>query len=693
MDADSSPAESPGPKTLQAHALFQSPLVSAYATRPMTQSFTPGVLTPAFSTPAFTPGKATPLLVAGCEGLTEPFLREGWKKYESQSTGRSFYRNRVTGQTQWTCPHCDPDYELKQARAAAAQLQGQPKPAGFRGSRINPSTSFARLGTSAFAVAEAADAEAEAVEAEQKAEDESENRTEPNRTYGGVLAVLEAAKEAQEEKIWRLMADAEAADAAEAAAEAAVNSAKALSASKEANVEAEVTEVADMGNPGTGLAKPNSSMVIADRAIGHKHASMGQRVLAQDHKQSSKALRSSVGAHEYKDLPKDVLLAKLDSLQTLRQQAAEDKNNNLEQRESKKESRVSAAETIWGSALVVEDVYIGLLIESEKPHLVVAVDNVVDKNYVKQGMPGYSNEEVVAGDRLIAVDGYQCDSERVEKIHSLLKGVVHTPVVLTLARNDDTMYKVEVMRHRKKDDDLRSSLFTNSVNETRAASANSSPAESVRKIAAPSAMMKLVATEFFKHSKPDSVPTSANFGASPPKRSTPDNITGAAEHAKSAGTELKRSNRVSAEHKEPGYVGLHISPNAPFSVLAVRGVMDSNYVKQGMPGYSNEEVAQGDRIMAVDGRECVSATLDVIHKLLKGFAHTEVVLTLARKGSGALYAVTLMRYEAEMSSAEREMPAGVQGTSTKRSTTKAASASSNSLQVSSSSNKILFQLL
>jgi hypothetical protein len=52
---------------------------------------------------------------------------------------------------------------------------------------------------------------------------------------------------------------------------------------------------------------------------------------------------------------------------------------------------------------------------------------------------------------------------------------------------------------------------------------------------------------------------------------------------------------------------------APFHVTAVKNMMDTNQVKQGMPGYSNQEVSPGDRIMAVDGRECVSANLAGIH--------------------------------------------------------------------------------
>ena len=75
----------------------------------------------------------------------------------------------------------------------------------------------------------------------------------------------------------------------------------------------------------------------------------------------------------------------------------------------------------------------------------------------------------------------------------------------------------------------------------------------------------------------------------------------------------KKSHMPLPERQEPGFVGLQLAQAAPFHVTAVKNMMDTNQVKQGMPGYSNQEVSPGDRIMAVDGRECVSANLAGIH--------------------------------------------------------------------------------
>jgi len=96
----------------------------------------------------------------------------------------------------------------------------------------------------------------------------------------------------------------------------------------------------------------------------------------------------------------------------------------------------------------------------------------------------------------------------------------------------------------------------------------------------------------------------------------------------------------------PGYVGLRLSQVAPYKVVLVKNVMDSNYVKQGMPGYSNEKISPGDRLITVNGRECITTNLDGIHKMLKGFAHTEVVLTLVR-ADGSVYTCRVIRHPAE----------------------------------------------
>lgn len=142
------------------------------------------------------------------------------------------------------------------------------------------------------------------------------------------------------------------------------------------------------------------------------------------------------------ELRKDISSAQMDSDQNW----SISKATRIESMESSTEPRTRT----WGSALVEEDVYIGLVIESKPPHLVAEVRGVTDVNYVQQGAPGYANEPVHVGDTLIAVDGRSCISAGVEGIHGLLKGVARTPVELTLARRGgQRRYKVTVMRHRR----------------------------------------------------------------------------------------------------------------------------------------------------------------------------------------------------------------------------------------------------
>jgi hypothetical protein len=309
---------------------------------------------------------------------------------------------------------------------------------------------------------------------------------------------------------------------------------------------------------------------------------------------ADKAASSHVGAHEYKSLPKDVLLAKLDSLHREATVEMQSKRHHWEQVRSAVKCG-AAFKATWGLALVEQDVFVGLVIKKDPPHTVISVDNVIDKNYVAQGMPGYANLHVMPGDRLVAVDGQKCYSECFA-IHDLLKGEPNTIVELTLARGNDA-FTIEVMRQPRKNNDCGESVTA---------------------------------------------------GVSDSLSSNPGSVS-CQQNSKSTGSEEGENNsRIrTVQQQEPGYVGLQLTKNAPFLVSGVRNIMDCNYVRQGVQGYSNEEVLSGDTIIAVDGRVCTNSNLATLHMLLKGFAHTQVELTLSRKDTGAVYTIQVMRHPAD----------------------------------------------
>jgi hypothetical protein len=302
-------------------------------------------------------------------------------------------------------------------------------------------------------------------------------------------------------------------------------------------------------------------------------------------------------AREYKSLPKDELFAKLDCIH--KQQGGFGDGSPWKKVKSAIACTSAFRRATWGSALIEEEVCVGLVVESKPPHNIVSVDNVVDEHYLRQGSPGYSNVEVTPGDRLVAVDGKDCASAGGGNIDNLMRGAANTLVELTLSqKNSNTMYTVRVMRQRK-DVDLDTDLVKDEELDDLAAAETRAPSIASRQ---------------------------------------------GGDHVDQVG---KKSHMPLPERQEPGFVGLQLAQAAPFHVTAVKNMMDTNLVKQGMPGYSNQEVSPGDRIIAVDGRECVSANLADIHKLLKGFAYTEVELTLARRSSGAVYTIRVMRHPAE----------------------------------------------
>ena len=54
-------------------------------------------------------------------------------------------------------------------------------------------------------------------------------------------------------------------------------------------------------------------------------------------------------------------------------------------------------------AIDSEGVHVGLQVTMEPPHAVVSVLDLVDPNFTKQGVEGYTNETVMPGDRILEV--------------------------------------------------------------------------------------------------------------------------------------------------------------------------------------------------------------------------------------------------------------------------------------------------
>ena len=58
---------------------------------------------------------------------------------------------------------------------------------------------------------------------------------------------------------------------------------------------------------------------------------------------------------------------------------------------------------IDSTSLTHEGVHVGLEVTMEPPHAVVSVLDLVDPNFTKQGVEGYTNETVMPGDRILEV--------------------------------------------------------------------------------------------------------------------------------------------------------------------------------------------------------------------------------------------------------------------------------------------------
>ena len=99
---------------------------------------------------------------------------------------------------------------------------------------------------------------------------------------------------------------------------------------------------------------------------------------------------------------------------------------------------------------VDSDAYVGLSVTTRPPHAVVSVIDLYDKNFVKQGEPGYINPTIMPGDSILEVDGTPAEHVPVDKLHHLLSGKIHTCVKIVLARElTFDQYQVNVIRHKK----------------------------------------------------------------------------------------------------------------------------------------------------------------------------------------------------------------------------------------------------
>jgi len=96
--------------------------------------------------------------------------------------------------------------------------------------------------------------------------------------------------------------------------------------------------------------------------------------------------------------------------------------------------------------------------------------------------------------------------------------------------------------------------------------------------------------------------------------------------------------------EEGGFVGLQVTEVPPHFVKQVNDLVDRNFVRHDQPGYRNPKIVPGDRILQVDGRDAEHATLDALHKMLKGPLHSTVLLSLARVDTGERYTVEALRH-------------------------------------------------
>jgi hypothetical protein len=101
---------------------------------------------------------------------------------------------------------------------------------------------------------------------------------------------------------------------------------------------------------------------------------------------------------------------------------------------------------------------------------------------------------------------------------------------------------------------------------------------------------------------------------------------------------------MSGPHKRVGFVGLEVTKRPPFIVLAVDDLIDEDYIQQGQPGYANELVMPGDKLLQVDGVGVESTDVRKLHEMLGGSMHSLVELAFARGQGGEQYSVKVRRH-------------------------------------------------
>jgi hypothetical protein len=93
-----------------------------------------------------------------------------------------------------------------------------------------------------------------------------------------------------------------------------------------------------------------------------------------------------------------------------------------------------------------------------------------------------------------------------------------------------------------------------------------------------------------------------------------------------------------------GYCGLEVTKAPPHTIVGVDEALDVNGVQQGAPGYANQAITPGDRIISVDGRPAEYVSVHELHGMLGGAINSIVKLALAHPITGAQYTVFLRRH-------------------------------------------------
>ena len=109
------------------------------------------------------------------------------------------------------------------------------------------------------------------------------------------------------------------------------------------------------------------------------------------------------------------------------------------------------------SAAAVRKGYVGMEVTKRPPFVVLAVDDLMDAGGVLQGQPGYANEDVRPGDKLLRVDGTSVEATTVKQLHDLLGGSMHSLVDLAFSRTGGEEYNIRVQRHGLHEHDRRES--------------------------------------------------------------------------------------------------------------------------------------------------------------------------------------------------------------------------------------------